>query len=115
LKNDNTLWGSGFNYFGQFGLGHYIQQHTFIKLPIDNIKSVSCGCLHTLFWKNDNTLWGSGYNDDGQLGLGHINNQNTSVQLPINNVKSISSGQDHTLILKNDNTLWILVLMKKVN
>jgi alpha-tubulin suppressor-like RCC1 family protein len=93
LKNDNTLWGSGWNYYGELGLGHTDVQHTFVQLleqdtptkllrrPINNIKSVSCGSHHTLILKNDNTLWCTGWNSEGQLGLGHTNQQNTFVQL----------------------------------
>jgi alpha-tubulin suppressor-like RCC1 family protein len=118
LKNDNTLWGSGDNERGQLGLGHTNSQHTLIQIlqqdtpgkllrqPIDNIKSVSCGCDYTLILKNDNTLWGSGDNNRGQLGLGHTNDKHTFIQLHIDNIKSVSCGGDHTLILKNDNTLW---------
>jgi alpha-tubulin suppressor-like RCC1 family protein len=129
LKNDNTLWGSGHNYRGQLGLGNTNDQHTFVQIlqqdtpakllrqPIDNIKSVFCGYVHTIILKNDNTLWGTGYNSIGQLGLGHTNYQHTFVQLfqqdtltellrrPIDNVKSVSCGSHHTIILKNDNTL----------
>jgi alpha-tubulin suppressor-like RCC1 family protein len=106
LKNDNTLWGSGANDYGQLGLGHTNNQHTFIQIPVDNIKSVNCGYDHTLILKNDDTLWGSGYNYHGELGLGHRNSQHTFSQIPIDNIKSITCGGYHTLILKNDNTLW---------
>jgi alpha-tubulin suppressor-like RCC1 family protein len=130
LKNDNTLWGTGYNYYGQLGLGHTDNQYTFVQIleqdtpdkllrrPVDNIKSVSCGYYHTFILKNDNTLWGTGKNKEGQLGLGNTNNQNTFVQLleqdtpakllrrPIDNIKSVSCGSMHSLILKNDNTLW---------
>jgi alpha-tubulin suppressor-like RCC1 family protein len=129
LKNDNTLWGSGDNRFGELGLGYTNDKHIFIQLldqdtptklprrPIDNIKSVSCGYFHTLILKNDNTLWGSGCNIFGQLGLGHYDNQYTFIQImqqnnptilhvPIDNIKSVYCGSSHTIILKNDNTLW---------
>jgi alpha-tubulin suppressor-like RCC1 family protein len=118
LKNDNTLLGSGWNNYGQMGVGHINNQHTFVQLlqqdapakllhqPFDNIKSVSCGRDHTFILKNDNTLWGTGSNYIGQLGLGHTDNQYTFVQIPVDNIKSVSCGSFHTLILKNDNTLW---------
>jgi alpha-tubulin suppressor-like RCC1 family protein len=37
LKNDNTLWGTGYNFHGQFGLGHTDDQHTFVQI-IKNIE-----------------------------------------------------------------------------
>jgi alpha-tubulin suppressor-like RCC1 family protein len=106
LKNDNTLWGSGWNYYGELGLGHTDVQHTFVQIPIDNVKSIHCGYRHSLILKNDNTLWGSGYNDPGQLGLGHTNNQHTFIQILIDDIKSVFCGFYCTFIFKNDNTLW---------
>jgi alpha-tubulin suppressor-like RCC1 family protein len=34
LKNDNTLWGSGYNNDGELGLGHRYSQHTFVQLHL---------------------------------------------------------------------------------
>ena len=110
LKNDNTLWGCGWNDYGQLGLGDKTNRTTFTQITTntDNIKSIYCGGMHTIILKNDGTLWGCGWNKDGQLGLGDKDNRTTFTIIGINsgNIKEIYSSGDHTIILKNDNTLW---------
>ena len=72
LKNDGTLWGTGYNSNGKLGLGDTTDRTTFTQIitNADNIKSVYCGYGYTLILKNDGTLWGCGDNDKSQLGLG---------------------------------------------
>ena len=111
LKNDGTLWGCGYNSFGNLGLGDSTDRNTFTQITdddIDNIKSVYCGGDHTLILKNDGTLWGCGRNDFGQLGLGDTTNRYnfTEITANANDIKSVYCGGYHTLILKNDGTLW---------
>ena len=110
LKNDNTLWGCGRNYYGRLGLGDQSDRTTFTQITTntDNIKSVYCGQSHTIILKNDGTLWGCGYNSNGQLGLGDTNDRTILTQITTNtdNIKSICCGDSHTIILKNDGTLW---------
>ena len=61
LKNDDTLWGCGYNGYSQLGLGDANDRTTFTQIT-NNVKSVYCGESHTLILKNDNTLWGCGRN-----------------------------------------------------
>ena len=110
LKNDGTLWGCGYNGYGQLGLGDITNKTTFTQIitNADDIKSVYCGGYHTFILKNDNTLWGCGNNDYGQLGLGDTNYRITFTQITTNtgDIKEIYCGSSYTLILKNDGTLW---------
>ena len=107
LKNDGTLWGTGYNEQGQLGLGDNTNRYTFTQIAND-IKSVYCGDSHTFILKNDDTLWGYGYNYYGQLGLGDYTNRTTFTQIitNANDVKKIYCGCHYTLLLKNDGTLW---------
>ena len=110
LKNDGTLWSTGYNVNGQLGLGDAANRYNFTQITTnaDNIKSVFCGANHTVMLKNDGTLWSCGLNVDGQLGLGDKTNKTTFTQITTNasDVKEIYCGCYHTLILKNDGTLW---------
>ena len=109
LKNDYTLWGSGYNSVGQLGLKDTNDKTTFMITDTNpgNIKSICCGCNHTIILKNDSTLWVCGYNSNGQLGLGDTNNRTTFTQIiDTYDVKSVYCGYAHTIILKNDGTLW---------
>ena len=110
LKNDGTLWGCGFNNYGQLGLGDTNYRTTFTEITTntDDIKSVYCGGYYTFILEHDGTLWTCGQNDWGELGLGNntgktIFTQNTT---NTNDVKSVCCGGNHTFILKNDGTLW---------
>ena len=110
LKNDGTLWSTGYNGYGQLGLGNNTDRTTFTEITIntDDIKSVYCGYYYTLILENDGTLWGCGANGYGQLGLGDTNNRNifTQVTTDVNDIKQVYCGGYHTLMLKNDGTLW---------
>ena len=110
LKNNGTLWGCGRNDYGQLGLEDTNNRKTFtiISANTNNIKSVYCGCDHTIILKNDGTLWGCGDNQYGQLGLRNIPNRTTFTIIGINtnDIKSVYCGYFYTLILKNDGTLW---------
>ena len=106
LKNDGTLWGCGYNRYGQLGLGDTNNRTTFTIISnVNDVKSVYCGEDCTLMLKNDGTLWGTGYNNNGKLGLGDTTNRYTFTKIT-NDVKSASCGYYHTFMLKNDGTLW---------
>ena len=110
LKNDDTLWGCGYNGYGNLGLGDTTNRYTFTQVTTnaDDVKSVYCNGSHTFILKNDGTLWGCGQNNYGQLGLGDTNHRYTFVQVTTNtdNIKEIYCGENYTFILKNDGTLW---------
>ena len=110
LKNDGTLWSTGYNQYGQLGLGDNIDKTTFTEVTTntDNIKSVCYGGTHAFILKNDNTLWGCGRNDYGQLGLGDTSHRYTFTEITnnVDDIKSVCCGYSHTFILKNDGTLW---------
>ena len=110
LKNDGTLWGCGYNYYGNLGLGDTTNRNIFTQVTTntDNIKEVYCGAHHNIVLKKDGTLWGCGLNAHGQLGLGDITDRKifTQVTTNIDNIKEVYCGGNYTIILKNDGTLW---------
>ena len=110
LKNDDTLWGTGYNGDGELGLGDTTNRYTFTQIitNADNMKSIYCSYYHTLILKNNGTLWGCGRNDHGRLGLGDDTYRYSFTQITTNadNIKSVYCGAARTLILKNDGTLW---------
>ena len=110
LKNDGTLWGCGYNYYGQIGLGDTTNRKAFMQITANtnDIKSFYCGENYTILLKNDGTLWACGANVYGQLGLGDTTNRKTFaiISTNTNDVKSICCGNNYTFILKNDGTLW---------
>ena len=110
LKNDGTLWGCGYNGYGNLGSGDTTNKNTFTQITTNanDIKEIYCGYNHTFILKNDGTLWGTVLNTEGELGLGDTTHRNTFTQITTNtnDIKSIYCGQNHTIMLKNDGTLW---------
>lgn len=104
IKNDKTLWATGYNLDGQLGNGTTSIPPAPTMVATD-VVSVAADDNHTLFIKTDGTLWGTGKNNFGQLGDGTMNNHLSPIQVA-SGVASVSAGGNHTLFIKTDGTLW---------
>ena len=113
LKADGTLWASGWNDHGMFGIGgqNFNEPNTkdkFLKIW-DGVKEIARGSLgsHSLFLKNDNSVWAAGYNQQGQIGNGVTdgNNVRTAVKI-MDGGKALATGSNNSFVIKTDNTLW---------
>jgi alpha-tubulin suppressor-like RCC1 family protein len=87
IKNDNSLWATGYNKNDLLGVGIKDDIHTFMKV-MDNVKSVS---NYTIL-KTDGTLWAMRMNE----GL---------IDKIDDNVVKVSAGYG-IMYIKADNTLW---------
>jgi len=110
IDNNGSLWTSGFNYYGELGLGNQSQQSSFtiVGSAGQNIKAVTAGIRHTALLKDDGTLWTAGYNFNGQLGLGDTEDRNIFVEAKSagNGITAVAAGNYHTIILKSDGSVW---------
>ena len=110
IDNDNALWATGFNYYGELGLGNTTNSPGFVKVPgagIGDVKSVAAGSRHTVILKNDGSVWVSGYNFNGQLGLGDEGDVSSfTLVKDIDSAAAVAAGNYHTVILKDDGTVW---------
>lgn len=102
ITKSDKAYSWGYNIDGQLGLGDYKHRNFPHKLPIENVKSISCGLDHTIIL-TENGCFGCGKNSDGQLGLGYIHKQNSLQKInEILNPISISCGSFHTVTLTMD-------------
>ena len=108
LKSDGSLWGMGYEYYGQLGDRTYSMESDFPeRTVVSNVTAIATGYWHSLFLKSDGSLWAMGYNNGGQLGDGTYNNKtNRPEQIVASNVTAIAAGYYHSLFLKSDGSLW---------
>ena len=109
LKNDGTVWGCGYNNYGQLGNGTTTTNKTSLTQMKNatNVKAIACGTYHSLILKEDGTVWSCGSNNNGQLGNGTNTDRTTLVRMTnATDVKAIACGNYHSLILKNNGTVW---------
>lgn len=118
LKNDGTLWTSGYNGWGELGIGtitsnsYPIQVKNSDDTSFLNVKAIAAGAYHSLALKSDGTVWAWGNNLDGQLGNGTTTSRSNPIQVTnsdgtlFSNVKTIATGGYHSLALKCDGTVW---------
>ncbi len=108
LKNDGTVWGCGYDGFGQLasGTNQYAIEQPLRIGTLTNVIAISAGSNHSLFLKNDGTVWACGYNEFGQLGDGTTKNKNIPIKLgSLNDIERISTGENFTLFQKTDGTI----------
>ena len=119
LKNNGTLWGWGYNKYGQLGDGTNINKSLPVQIGNENNwAEISSGGCFSIGLKDDGTIWAWGDNTYGQLGNGtntfgwfgdstSMNKVYTPTQIGVeNNWKKISAGGEFVLGLKTDGTIW---------
>jgi len=118
---DGSLWGTGQNNQGMFGLNDMAWRETFTRLEIKkngllmNHINNKVSQIHmnyedriVLVLLEDGTLWGSGNNFGGQLMYSSIIfHEITSIKiLNPHKITHISCGANHTILSLEDGTLW---------
>jgi alpha-tubulin suppressor-like RCC1 family protein len=110
IKTDGTLWGWGYNQYGQLGDSTIAPKNSPVQTIAGgtNWKQVSCGISHTAAIKTDGTLWTWGENTYGQLGDSTTINKSSPVQTICGgtNWKQADIGYWYIAAIKTDGTLW---------
>lgn len=109
-----SLYGMGYNYYGQLGTGDNFYRTTptpVVSLPGGRkVIAVAGGEIHSLAQANDGSLWAWGYGGNGQIGNNTFST--TYVPVPVSALPdgrtaiSIAAGELHNLVLANDGSLW---------
>ncbi|GEM_PF-6331540 len=112
-KVDGTLWGAGYNRYGQLGTGStsefsdgavpivYASSNT----PVRDVQQVAVGGAHVLFLLEDGRLYATGLNESGQLGIGSTANS-AQLTFVMDGVAYIAAGETHSAVIKTDGSLW---------
>ncbi len=117
LKSDGSLWGMGYNDYGQLGLGNTIAQSSPQKIVNSGVAAISAAGgegRNSLFLRGDGSVWAMGYNANGQLGDGTTTDRHTPVQVVASDVTAISAA-DHSLFLRNNLNLFVVTFLEGVN
>jgi predicted CxxxxCH...CXXCH cytochrome family protein len=113
LKGDGTVWGWGYNWYGQLGngaSGPSTNKSTPVQVTtLDNVIGVAANGYFSLAVKSDGSAWSWGYNYYGQLGDGTSADKSTPTQVstlgPGSGVTAVAAGNDHSLALKSDGSV----------
>lgn len=106
IRDDDTLWATGDNQYGQFGTDVYKKINSFVYI-CDGVKSVETMWDFSLIIRNDNSLWISGryplkLSSDQKIVWDKTHNY---IKIDDNVVK-VSAGSDFFIYLKSDGSLW---------
>jgi len=111
LKGDGSVWGWGYNGYGQVGDGTTMERTAPVTVSGlgagSGVVAIAAGRWHSLAVKSDGTLWGWGYDYSGQLGSGTGGYKTEPMLIgSVGNVVAVSAGDYHTVVLKGDGTVW---------
>ena len=113
-KSDGTLWGTGYNRYGQLGSGTFTEYsdgaipivYASTNTPVRDVKQVAVGGGHVLFLLEDGRVYASGLNSSGQLGIGSTADS-AQLKYVTEGVELVAAGDHHSALLKRDGSLWM--------
>jgi alpha-tubulin suppressor-like RCC1 family protein len=116
LKDDGTVYASGYNQNGELGDGTNTNSSSFVQVSglTDIVKITgSALCTFTLALKNDGTLYSWGKNTNGQLGDDTNTSRNTPVQVLgpdgvgfLTDVIDIDTGDSYSIAFTKDGSVY---------
>jgi alpha-tubulin suppressor-like RCC1 family protein len=122
LKNNGTVWGCGYNDFGQLGDNTTTRRSTPVQVSgtggsgfLTDVKAIAAGGRHTVALKSDGTVWAWGYNNYGQLGDNTLARRITPTAITLNSSGTVAiasgSSSSHTILLRSGQATLFLTGM----
>ena len=106
LKQDGSVWATGWNQYGQLGDGSREQRVDYTQVVSSGATLVAAGSQHSLMLKLDGSVWSTGNNEYGQLGTGSTGNSLVFMQVILDGATSIAAGDFQSMVLKQDGSVW---------
>lgn len=109
IKDDNTLWGCGYNSDGKLGIGSTTVTSTITEVSGGGYwAAVDAGYNHSMGLKQDGSLWTWGRNSDSELCDGTQEDRDVPVKISENgdSWSKISTRRYSSSAIKSDGTLW---------
>jgi alpha-tubulin suppressor-like RCC1 family protein len=111
IKSDNSLWGWGFNDFGQVGDNSAtIRRSSPVQIGVKlsyNVNTASLTTDTTTFFLSGGSLWGWGRNAEGTFGDGSTVSRSSPIQINSGTLWSaVSVVSGAVMAIRNDGTLW---------
>jgi alpha-tubulin suppressor-like RCC1 family protein len=99
LKSDGSVWGWGYNLYGQLGTAA-----TGAKLPLaveglSGATAIAAGGYQSLALKADGSVWGWG-------SIGNSTGSAQPTQIVVSKITAVAAGDKHALALAADGTVW---------
>ena len=118
LKNDNTVWTTGANGFGQLGVNDTVIRSSIVQIGSGYSWTLLGGGFNPAL--NAGALFVTGNNATGQLGLTDLVSRSSPTQVSATNQplfaypnrlgisawSNVSAGGSHSMAIRNDSTLW---------
>lgn len=106
IKNDNSLWGMGYNFSGQLGAGEDIEKYDTPVKIMNNVEDAQAGYEHCIILKTDGSVWTVGSNGYGQSGSGKNQGDSYRPVKIIDGMKSVYAGETSSYAVDESNTLY---------
>ena len=106
LKQDGSVWATGWNEFGQLGYGSNVDQMNYVQVVSSGVKALDAGSRHSMVLKDDGSVWTAGYNVYGQLGDGWTTNSYVFAQVVPSGAVAVAAGGVHSMLVKKDGSIW---------
>jgi hypothetical protein len=108
LDTQGRLWGTGYNIFGELGLGDRVNRNNWFQFPIPNIKAVKARQRGSYFLTTGGDLYLAGQDSSGAKGT--VSTAYSTPQLLLSNVVQFEFSElygENIGAVKADGTLWV--------